>query len=67
MLNEVNVYRFSDKSARDRWVREHEHDGGCNSAVCGAYAVTAAQARKIARRKDSYNVMRDYDTGEEIL
>jgi hypothetical protein len=59
--NEVNVIRFADKATRDRWVEEHKDDGGSNSAACGAYAVSAAQARKIAGCKDSYNVMSDYE------
>jgi hypothetical protein len=61
--NEVNVLRFTDKATRDQWVREHRHDGGVNSAACGAEAVTAKEAHKVARRKG--NVMRDYDTERE--
>jgi hypothetical protein len=65
-VNEVNVIRFADKATRDRWVEEHKDDGGSNSAACGAYAVTAAEAHKIAGYKgdaitDSYNRMIDYD------
>jgi hypothetical protein len=64
--NEVDVIRFADKATRDQWVEEHEDDGDCNSAALGAYAVSAAEARKIAGYKgdaitDSYNSMSDYD------
>ena len=64
--NEVNVIRFANKTARDQWVEEHKDDGDCDSAACGAYAVTAAEARKIAGYKgdaitDSYNTMSDCD------
>jgi hypothetical protein len=64
--NEINVIRFADKATRDQWVEDHKDDGDCNSAACGAYAVTAAEARKIAGYKgdtitDSYNTMSDYD------
>jgi hypothetical protein len=64
--NEINVIRFADKATRDQWVEEHEDDGDCNSAACGAYVVTAKEAHKIARYKgdeitDSYNTMSDYD------
>lgn len=46
--NEVNVYAFSSKAARDAWVDEHTHDGDVNSAYCGAYKVTKAEAIKAA-------------------
>jgi hypothetical protein len=64
--NETNVIRFADKATRNQWVEEHKNDGDCNSAACGAYAVTAAEARKIVAYKgnaltESYNMMRDYD------
>jgi hypothetical protein len=49
--NEVNVYRFTSKAARDQWVDEHANDGDCNSAACGAYVVTAAEAHRILRRQ----------------
>jgi len=64
-FDEVNVYRFAGRSDRDKWVEEHEDDGDVNSYACGAYAVTAAEAHKIAGYKgdaitQSYNAMRDY-------
>ena len=62
--NEINVVRFADKAARDQWVDEHKSDGDCNSATCGAYAVTAAEAHRIVGYKgdaatDSYNVLHE--------
>jgi hypothetical protein len=62
--NEINVIRFAARATRDQWVEDHKDDGDCNSAACGAYAVTAADARKIAGYKgdaitDSYNTMYD--------
>jgi hypothetical protein len=64
--NEVVAHKFASRAARDQWVDAHRNDGDCNSAACGAYAVTAADARKIAGYKgdaitDSYNTMIDYD------
>jgi hypothetical protein len=56
--NETNVVRFASKAARDRWVREHRHDGGVNCAACGAEAVTAKDAHRIASREG--NVIRDH-------
>lgn len=46
--NEVDVYAFSGKALRDAWVAEHEHDGDVNSAYCGAYVVTKAEALRLA-------------------
>ena len=42
--NEVNVYIFSSRSARDAWVAEHADDGDVNSAYIGAYSITRAKA-----------------------
>lgn len=44
--NEIAVHSFATRRARDAWVAEHEDDGDVNSAACGAYAITAKQARK---------------------
>ena len=58
--NEINVYSFTSRSARDAWVNEHKDDGDVNSATRGAYAVTAREASRIMRDRgdaatDSYN------------
>jgi hypothetical protein len=63
--NEITVIRFSSAADRDRWVDDHKDDGDCNSAACGAYRITAKEARKIAGYKGdaittSYNRMIDY-------
>ena len=62
--NEITVYRFPSRSARDDYVRQHKDDGGSNSAALGAYAVTAREAHRIANwpgnaTTHSYNVLRD--------
>lgn len=49
--NEINVHEFGSKAARDAWVAKHEGDGGVNSASCGAYAITAARAKRILAEK----------------
>lgn len=58
--NEVHTYKFATRAARDQWVAEHTDDGDCNSASCGAQAITAKQARaNVSYRGDgattSYN------------
>lgn len=45
--NEVNVYIFSSRAARDAWVSEHADDGDVNAATCGAYAVTKVEALRL--------------------
>lgn len=50
-VNETLVYGFATKSARDAWVDLHYNDGGCNSALCGARACSAKEARKILAYK----------------
>lgn len=47
--NEIEVCSFGSRALRDAWVDAHADDGDVNSAACGAYAVTAAEARKICR------------------
>ena len=58
--NECIVHKFAGRAARDQWVDEHESDGDCNSAACGARACTAVQARAIVGYRgneltESYN------------
>jgi len=43
--NEVKTYRFTSKTARDTFVANHENDGDCNSAACGAREISASVAR----------------------
>jgi hypothetical protein len=45
--NEINVYAFATKAARDEWVDRHANDGDVNSAACGAETCTAKEAKKI--------------------
>ena len=45
--NEIRVYRFFTREARDAWHEEHKHDGDCNSAALGAYIITAREAARI--------------------
>lgn len=68
--NETVVHRFATRRERDAWVDAHCDDGDCNSAVCGASACTAAEARRILRRRGdaatrSYNSLCDHVHGRE--
>lgn len=68
--NEINVYGFATKAARDEWVERHENDGDVNSAARGAEACTAKEAKKIAGYRgdaitQSYNS--DIRDGDEAL
>lgn len=61
--NEINVYSFASRKARDAWVEEHRNDGDANSAYCGASACSASEAKKIADYRgdavtQSFNQMR---------
>jgi len=62
--NEINVYRFASRAARDAWVAEHADDGDVNAATCGAYAVSARTAYRTAGYRgdaatQSYNAFVD--------
>lgn len=46
-VNEIMVHSFATRPARDAWVAQHEDDGDCNSARCGARKITARRARAI--------------------
>ena len=45
--NETQVHVFRSRAARDAWWEDHKSDGDVNSASCGAYRVTAKEARAI--------------------
>lgn len=64
--NEVKVYSFSSADRRNRWVDEHEHDGGVNSAACGARRATATEARRICRYSGNAST-RSYNSGEPVF
>jgi len=64
--NEINVYVFATKRARNEWVDRHDDDGDCNSALCGARICSAKEAKKIAGYRGdaitcSYNSIIDGD------
>lgn len=68
--NEINVYAFATKAARDEWVHRHANDGDVNSAYRGAEACTAKEAKRIAGYRGdavtkSYNS--DILDGDETL
>lgn len=46
-LNEINVYSFASRKARDAWVEKHRYDGDVNSMFRGASACSAREAKKI--------------------
>lgn len=46
--NEVDIYIFRSIAERNAWVSEHTNDGDANSAHRGAYAVSRAEAARIA-------------------
>ena len=58
--NEVNVYRFASRQARDAWVHLHWDDGDCNAATLGAYTVRYERAVYLAARE--YGVFREPPT-----
>lgn len=45
--NETNIHTFPTRAARDAWVADHADDGDVNAATCGAYSITAKEARAI--------------------
>lgn len=52
--NEVIVYVFNSRQARDEWVDIHKDDGDVNAATRGAYAITAKDAKRIEPNPDYY-------------
>lgn len=47
--NEINVFEFKTRAARDEWVCRHKDDGDVNSAYRGARACLARDAARIVR------------------
>jgi hypothetical protein len=45
--NEVYIYTFSTRAARDEWVQRHGNDGDMSSAIVGAEPCTAREARQV--------------------
>jgi len=68
--NERIVHKFASRLERDSWVSQHENDGDCNSAACGASVCSAADARRILGYKgdaitESYNGLVDHTQPED--
>lgn len=60
--NEINVYAFATKAARDEWVGRHRGDGDMNSATCGAKACSAKEAKKIVSYRGDA-ITQSYNSG----
>jgi hypothetical protein len=62
IVNDVVVYHFPSRPARDAWVDEI-NDANDNSAACGAYAITRSEARCIVQKYlATYGDWQDYLT-----